>query len=198
MAHKSVAKDLLNQRDELDSKINELLLVLEVNKSTMDSPLVDSEGFPLNDIDVYAVRHARHDLICLRNDREQLTKRIANELEIAHSENTPIEKEVATEKPVHRTSNNPFVKVSAVTESSPADEGGIKKDDLILQYGSLHFDNFSELKQLAQITNSSENKIIRVTVLRSDHPIRLEIRPHKWSGPGLLGCNIVPLTGSTI
>ena len=30
----------------------------------MDEPLVDSEGYPRNDIDVYRVRHARHRIIC--------------------------------------------------------------------------------------------------------------------------------------
>jgi Nas2 N_terminal domain len=30
----------------------------------MNGPLLDSEGFPRNDIDVYSVRHARHRIIC--------------------------------------------------------------------------------------------------------------------------------------
>ena len=30
----------------------------------MDGPLVDAEGFPRADIDVYSVRHARHSIIC--------------------------------------------------------------------------------------------------------------------------------------
>ena len=30
----------------------------------MDGPLVDTEGFPRADIDVYSVRHARHGIIC--------------------------------------------------------------------------------------------------------------------------------------
>ena len=38
----------------------------------MDSPLVDSEGFPLASIDVYAVRHARVKIIQLLNDRSHL------------------------------------------------------------------------------------------------------------------------------
>lgn len=34
------------------------------NHVGMDEPLVDSEGFPRQDIDVYQVRHARHKIIC--------------------------------------------------------------------------------------------------------------------------------------
>lgn len=34
------------------------------NRVGMDEPLVDSDGYPRNDIDVYRVRHARHKIIC--------------------------------------------------------------------------------------------------------------------------------------
>lgn len=30
----------------------------------MDGPLIDSEGFPRADIDIYSVRHARQKIIC--------------------------------------------------------------------------------------------------------------------------------------
>lgn len=37
------------------------------NNVGMDDPVVDSEGYPRNDIDVYQVRHARHKIICASN-----------------------------------------------------------------------------------------------------------------------------------
>ncbi|CAO4364803.1 unnamed protein product [Caenorhabditis nigoni] len=196
MDHHSKAKQLLQQRDEIDEKIKELMLVLETNNSTMDSPLIDSEGYPLNTIDVYAVRHARHDLICLRNDRTELTEKIVAEMEGEKKEST--ESVASEEKPVHRTSNTPFVKISSVVEASPADIGGFRKEDLIIQYGTLHHGNFNDMQQVSQITKEYEGKIIRVTVIRDNRPVRLEIRPAKWSGPGLLGCNIVPMAGANV
>lgn len=30
----------------------------------MNEPVIDSEGYPRADIDVYTVRHARHKVIC--------------------------------------------------------------------------------------------------------------------------------------
>lgn len=139
----------------------------------MDSPLLDAEGYPLNTIDVYAVRHARHDLICLRfllfdyflsmlnflfcrNDRAALTEKIVVEME---NENKEVSGQTATseEKPVHRTSNEPFVKISSVVELSPADIGGFRKDDLIIQYGNLHHGNFNDMQEVAQITKQSED-----------------------------------------
>lgn len=170
MNHHSKAKQLLAQRDEIDAKIKELMLVLETvwllkltslpmflfqNNSTMDSPLIDAEGFPLNTIDVYAVRHARHDLICLRNDRAALTEQIVVEME-KEAEAAP-SAAVSQEKPVHRTSNEPFVKISSVVELSPADVGGFRKEDLIIQYGTLHHGNFEDMQQVANITKESEN-----------------------------------------
>lgn len=42
----------------------------------MKTPLVDGEGFPLANVDVYSIRHARQTLICARNDRQKLTDQI--------------------------------------------------------------------------------------------------------------------------
>lgn len=47
----------------------------------MESPLVDADGFPRNDIDVYQVRHARHQIINLQNDLKALLKEIEKGLE---------------------------------------------------------------------------------------------------------------------
>ncbi|CAB3404971.1 unnamed protein product [Caenorhabditis bovis] len=203
MTHREKAKELIAQRDEIERKIGEQLAILEANNSTMDSPLVDSEGYPIDKIDVYSVRHARHEIIKLRNDMKELTNQIATELEAAHElePRAPQQSDQsagAAQPSVHRTSNEAFARISNVADSSPAKECGLSKDDLILQYGSLHFGNFRELRQLAEITGASENKTIRVTVIRNERPVRLELKPKKWSGPGLLGCNIVPLTGQSM
>ena len=40
------------------------MFVLQQQDVGMDGPLVDAEGFPRADIDVYSVRHARHSIIC--------------------------------------------------------------------------------------------------------------------------------------
>ena len=47
----------------------------------IDTPLVDPEGFPRADVDVYRARHARHRLACIKNDiaalNSQLEKAVA-------------------------------------------------------------------------------------------------------------------------
>ena len=39
----------------------------------MDEPLIDAEGFPRADIDIYSVRHARHQIICTYFENNNIT-----------------------------------------------------------------------------------------------------------------------------
>lgn len=52
----------------------------------MNGPLVDAEGFPRNDIDIYQVRQARQTIICLQNDHKELMNQIQSLLNQYHSE----------------------------------------------------------------------------------------------------------------
>uniref|UniRef100_A0A1I7WTV0 Nas2_N domain-containing protein n=1 Tax=Heterorhabditis bacteriophora TaxID=37862 RepID=A0A1I7WTV0_HETBA len=79
------AKSLITERDKIETRIEENLAILKANDSTMDSPLVDTEGFPISTIDVYSVRRARNEIICLRNDHAALTKQIAEAIESIHA-----------------------------------------------------------------------------------------------------------------
>lgn len=42
---------------------NKVFCILQHNV-TMTEPLVDGEGYPRSDIDVYTIRHIRHEIIC--------------------------------------------------------------------------------------------------------------------------------------
>lgn len=55
------------------------------NKIDMKEPLIDAEGFPRADIDVYAVRNARVNIIRSNNDRQALTDRIEKALHELHA-----------------------------------------------------------------------------------------------------------------
>jgi hypothetical protein len=46
------------------------------NPAGVAGPLVDAEGFPRADIDVYRVRHQRHALVCLQNDHKAVMRQI--------------------------------------------------------------------------------------------------------------------------
>jgi len=171
--------------------------VLNQQGVTMDSPLVDEEGFPIVSIDIYAVRKARHDIICLSNDRADLTKRTEELMLKAHEEMKAAGHE-SNPQQVHRTSNKPFVVVQHVTPGGPAEESGLRDGDKIVQYGPLHYGNYEKLEQIAEVTRESENKVIRVTVIRDERPVRLEVTPHSWSGKGTLGCAFLPVTAKLL
>ncbi|WKY07743.1 hypothetical protein Q1695_007314 [Nippostrongylus brasiliensis] len=231
MRAKEEAKRLIAKRDKLDAEIEENLEILRKNDSTMDSPLVDNEGFPFSHIDVYSVRQARHRIICLRNDRKALTDEIERAIQQTHAEvkmrksgsgseseetNWPVisnkQRHVninrqdanrrpcdpAPSPPVHRTSNKPFIKVTTVYPNSPAFEGGLRADDMIIQYGNLHAGNFHDMKEVSATTAKYEGLKLRVTVLRNGRAVRLEIHPQRWSGSGILGCGIVPTSTTDI
>lgn len=90
----------------------------------MDDPLVDEQDFPRNDIDVYAVRDARVKIIRLQNDRATLSKEIEEKLTEIHTTSSANSNSGEdTEKPIHRTTNRPFLKISRVEGGSPASEG---------------------------------------------------------------------------
>lgn len=84
-----------------------------------------------------------------------------------------------------------FAKVSFVSERSPAEEAGIRKDDSIVEFGSLNADNFKELQQIADVVMHRQNQPIQLKVRRGDRTHDLTLVPKSWSGRGLLGCNIV-------
>lgn len=55
---------LIEEKDRLESEIRDLTAILETNHIAMHDPLVDDQGYPRSDIDVYKIRHARHQIIC--------------------------------------------------------------------------------------------------------------------------------------
>lgn len=71
----------MTRKDALEAELQAQYSILSSNNSTMNTPLVDPEGFPRSDIDVWAVRHARVRVIELRNDLTALTDLIKRELE---------------------------------------------------------------------------------------------------------------------
>lgn len=56
------ANQLIKQKEQIESQIQEYEAILRSHKVGMKTPLVDSDGFPRADIDVYAVRTARSHL----------------------------------------------------------------------------------------------------------------------------------------
>ncbi|KAJ9099288.1 hypothetical protein QFC21_004169 [Naganishia friedmannii] len=177
-------------------------LEAEMNNATMTSPLVDPEGFPRADIDVYTVRLARTAIVRLRNDHRAVVEEMGRVLQVVYAVDT------STAAPLNTSSNSPdnraaatrngdvngssisqpaLAKVNAVAPGSPAAEAGLEKNDFIMAFGSL--DGDSSLADVGELVARSEGVELSVVVKRGTAIIPLKLTPRpNWGGRGMLGC----------
>lgn len=167
----------------------------------MTTPLVDREGFPRADLDIYAIRRARHRITELRNDLKDITNEIGKVLEqvfdpsvaaLVPSTSVSVE---ASSLPSNIEGDNPkpFARVDGVAPGSPAAESGLRREDLIVKFGHLTRTSAALLQRLAELISVSENRELVVQVLREEETLNLNLIPRKgWGGRGMLGCHIVP------
>ncbi|XP_012255125.1 26S proteasome non-ATPase regulatory subunit 9 [Athalia rosae] len=185
--------ELIKLRDKVESDLRAFKEILDSSHVGMSEPLVDSDGFPRNDIDVYQVRHTRHKIICLQNDHKALMKQIEAGLHQVHSLASNNTEEIA-----HIASgtqeiilSEPFLKVNIVSSGSPAEIAGIQEGDLIMEFGSIDSRNFKSLRDIGELVERSRHKPVFVKVKRGVTGHVLTLLPKPWSGNGLLGCNVV-------
>ena len=112
-------RSLMDQKSNIEAELETHLSTLKSNNVTMQTPLVDVEGFPRADIDIYAVRGARVRIIELRNDLKAVVDAIGKALEgifdPAIQRSSRIDS--TSERPL-----KPFAKVDGVAPGSPAAE----------------------------------------------------------------------------
>ncbi|KAI5835163.1 hypothetical protein K523DRAFT_261365 [Schizophyllum commune Tattone D] len=181
-------KELMSQKEATETLIEEQASILKSNNATMRSPLVDADGFPRDDMDIYAVRGARVRIIELRNDLDDLINKIGKALEGVYDPALiapkPSEDDLRT-----------FAKVNAVAPGSPAADAGLQKDDLIVKFGHLTHKSLTggSLQPIAELVNANENRHVVIKLLRSGETIFANLYPRQgWGGRGMLGCHIVP------
>ncbi|GBN23478.1 26S proteasome non-ATPase regulatory subunit 9 [Araneus ventricosus] len=186
--------NIIGKRDTIEAEILNLLAELKKQNVTMTEPLVDEEGYPRSDVDVAAIRHIRHEIICKQNDCKELTRRIEEELYALHAEEkiTPS----ASCLNVREVSFKPFARVDLVDENSPAQKADLRVGDLLVKFGSLKYRNFENLSAVARLVTENLRKPIHVNVLRCDKVVPLILIPDEWSGNGYLGCRIQPIIDS--
>ena len=123
------ARSLIARKDALEAELEAQGSILKANNTDMRQPLVDREGFPRDDIDVWAVRHARVRIIELRNDLAALMDEIAKSLETVYRRSPPPPAEGEGSQGGSTTTASgeattaellPFAKVNGVAPGSPA------------------------------------------------------------------------------
>ncbi|XP_062591886.1 26S proteasome non-ATPase regulatory subunit 9-like [Saccostrea cucullata] len=186
-------KKLMKRKDEIEAEIKALLEVLDSQKGIgMNEPLIDTEGYPRADIDVYTVRHTRHKVICLQNDHKAVMNEIEEGLYKIHAEarlqkeQNPTEEKSATVEEAH-TRLSPFLTVDKVDEGSPAYTCGLCVNDKVLKFGSVMSHNYQNLQNIATVVQHSKDKPLSLRILRGEKEYNLSLTPRAWSGRGLLG-----------
>ncbi|XP_053442976.1 26S proteasome non-ATPase regulatory subunit 9 isoform X1 [Nycticebus coucang] len=201
----SDVQELMRRKDEIEAQIQANYDVLESQKGIgMNEPLVDSEGYPRSDVDLYQVRTARHNIICLQNDHKEVMKQVEEALHQLHARDkekqardmAEAQEEAMSHKPGQSVSHRPsqaFAKVNSISPGSPASTAGLQVDDEIMEFGSVNIQNFHSLSNISTVVQHSEGKSLNVVVIRRGEKHQLRLVPTRWSGKGLLGCNIIPL-----
>ncbi|KAI0800303.1 hypothetical protein C8Q74DRAFT_1235633 [Fomes fomentarius] len=189
-------RGLMARKDAIEAEMEAQFSILKSNSVTMDSPLLDAEGFSRDNIDLWAVRHAHVRIIELRNDHTALMDRIMVALQSVYNPSTGSEPEESSM--VTATSGaslEPFARVDGVAPGSPAVAAGLLRENLLLSYGPLNMSSFSSssLQPLAELVAAQENHEIAVEVWQV---VTMMFVPRQgWGGRGLLGCHIVPYSG---
>ncbi|XP_060894910.1 26S proteasome non-ATPase regulatory subunit 9 isoform X2 [Labrus mixtus] len=189
--------NLVKKKDDIEEQIKAYYDVLEDGVG-VEGPLVDEEGFPRADVNLYQIRAARHDISCLQNDHKAIMVEIEEALHKLHArEKAKREQDEAGARgdamELQVTLPPPFARVDAVTQGSPACGAGLRVGDEVIEFGSVNTGNFQNLQNIASVVQHSEGKPLRVSVIRAGQKAQMSLTPQRWSGRGLLGCNIVPI-----
>ncbi|OWK61244.1 26S proteasome non-ATPase regulatory subunit 9 [Lonchura striata] len=185
----SDVQQLVRRKDEVEAQIKACYELLEGQKGVgMHEPLVDAEGFPRSDIDLYQVRTARHNIICLQNDHKALMKQVEEALHKLHArekeKHAKDEAEALAEAMSQKQSlPQAFAKVNTVTPGSPASVSGLQVDDEIVEFGSVNANNFQNLQNIATVVQHSEGlqyrSFTKMTV--TGRTIKLKLVPVFWT-----------------
>ena len=199
-------QDALKANEEkirIETEISNWKSVLDSEGNVgMDGKLVDQDGYPRNDIDVAKVRLARQKIICLSNDHKAIMTKIEEILISLHAQQANNAEEAESSSVgtsgsgVHAMDQDlpePFAKVEFVNIGSPAQDAGMKSGDLVVEFGTQNNSNFKSLMDIGQLVTNSQNKNVRIKLIRNHQLITLTLVPKLWSGKGLLGCKMVPI-----
>jgi 26S proteasome non-ATPase regulatory subunit 9 len=165
--------------------------LMPANNTNMTNSLIDLQGFPRSDIDVYTVRHTRSKIIHLSNDHADILKEIEKSLIQIHSQ-----AKVQGPGSFSSFEDLPFAKIDGVAPDSPASLAGLERDDLLVNFGDLSTKLKSTSQTFDLLGNAVQARIGLETVVkvqRRDVLFVTKLTPRNWGGKGVLGCHLIPL-----
>ena len=216
---------LMAQRDALEAEAE--AIASELNSpgpegqppAGIKTPLVDVEGFPRGDIDLFNVRNKRQRLAVINTDHKALMLEIGATLQALHREQEPSSASSGSSTSSSSSGNSSssssvggssrrggsgpevvtvtskaFAVIDEILEGSPAATAGVHDGDELLQFGSVTSLTTDALNSLPAVVRDHVNRPIAVTVRRKDVLATLTLVPQSWGGRGLVGCHFTPIT----
>ncbi|POM72966.1 26S proteasome non-ATPase regulatory subunit [Phytophthora palmivora] len=204
-------------KEALETEIEALVAELTSgNNPGVNGPLVDAEGFPRADIDVYRVRQVRHSLALKQTDHKATMEKIERLLpRVFEARSARVQQQQMQETRVDAVEQMekletewktklhevkaeerdllPFAVVESVQRESPAETAGLQPQDQVLRFGTADASNHRQLAAVRDIVQRNVGHGIRVLVRRETEVLALELTPQTWRGPGVLGCLLQPI-----
>ena len=197
---------LTAQRDALELEADAIASELNspgVNNEPpagIKTPLIDKDGYPRGDIDLFNVKAKRQRLAVINTDHKMLMSEIEKTLHAVHSELPSVEESrkiagSSTSSTSHVT--NPtvaFAIIDEILDGSPAKDSGLKDGDKLLTFGKVSGQTLDALNAIPSVVRDNVGKIIPLSVNRAGVIIQILITPRPWGGRGVLGCHFTPIT----
>lgn len=217
----SKREELLKLDDDkknLEKRINELTDYLtQPGMPGVKGSLIDKDGFPLANLDLVAIRTARHELVCKQNDLKNLMETIEKKMmnyfeELNNNKPAQVEEEKKVnifnnkeeisadacgeepkkndkkENEKNENIKEPFAKIVSIAEGSPAEEAGLKTDDNVILFNKILYKGVSN-NPLVMLSDIVKDKI------GEEIPISV-VRKNDNNVLEVLELNIVPHTWS--
>lgn len=197
--------NLVSQRDLLESEA--AAIADDLNSpgpngeppAGIKSPLVDKDGFPRGDIDVYSVVAKRNRLSVINTDHKLLMKTIENEMKEIFD--LQLHLKTVFDSAIAKVSNEapklselkPMAKINEICEGSPAFVAGLENEDLLLSFGDVTSETGSPLASIPDVVRRHVNLPVKLIIKRNGQIFSKEIIPKSWGGRGLLGLHLSPL-----
>ena len=198
---------LIAQRDALELEADAIGSELNSPGPNNEPPagiktsLIDKEGFPRGDIDLFNVKAKRQRLAVLNTDHKALMSEIERTLHLVHSELPSVE-EMMAQKPAAEparvqefsAASKAFAIIDEILDTSPAKEAGLMNGDELLAFGRVSAQTSDALNAVPSVVRDNVNKRIPLTIRRGGSVLSVMITPKSWGGRGLLGCHLTPIT----
>lgn len=197
---------LIAQRDILELESSIVADELRSPGSNGERPagikdsLVDEDGFPRSDIDIYLVKANRQRLAVINTDHKEVMKQIESllpEILIEKSEEPRQLKENGDKIPSTEAfppTRGPIGLIDQIADKSPAMLAGLQNGDLLLAFGTITAESSGNvLSLIPNVVQMSINQPLPLIIRRQGVAMNISIIPRAWGGKGLLGMHLSPI-----